>query len=338
MCTLYCAGGTTRCGDACVDTDVDPMNCGGCGVGCAPGQVCSGAVCSTVCGAGRTPCGAPPVCVDLESDRMNCGSCGTTCGAGMICVNHQCVVSCGDGLTACGTDGGLRCVDLTTDEKNCGSCGNACAAGLVCTQSAAGVGCAASCGAGSTRCGASCVDTSTNVAHCGGCMMPCAPTQLCSGGQCYSGCVNIARSATPSSSGGGSEATGYGPSEMIDGVEQSCSSFTWISNDTTPAGAWVQLTWPAATRVGGIYVRTETQTAACGTNGRNLASAKVQYWSGSAWVQVGTIGGSGGAHQLAFPTPVVTTQIRLFDVTAASYNTIIHEWHAYPVGGCAPPP
>jgi hypothetical protein len=341
-CTLFCAGGTTRCGDACVDTDVDPMSCGGCGVRCADGQVCAMGVCSTVCPAGRTPCGAPAVCVDLESDRANCGSCGNPCGPGMICVNHQCVISCPPGLTACGGDGGLRCVDLTTDEKNCGSCGNVCGAGLVCTAGAgAGVApasCAPQCGAGTTRCGSACVDTATNVAHCGGCNLPCAATQLCAGGQCYSGCVNVARSATPSTSGGGSDTAGYGPANLIDGVEQSCSSFTWIANDTTPTGAWAQLTWPQATRVGGIYLRTESQTAVCGTNGRNLASAKVQYWNGAGWVQIGTIGGSGGTHQLAFPTPVVTTQLRLYDVTATSYNTIIHEWHAYQVAGCSPPP
>jgi len=296
--------------------------------------------CSTVCPTGREPCGAPAACVDLTSDRANCGSCGNPCGPGSICVNRQCVLSCQPGLTPCGADGGMTCVDLTSDERNCGSCGNACAAGQLCAIPQGGTtgSCATQCGGGTTRCGSACVDTSTNVAHCGGCNQPCSATQLCSGGQCYSGCVNVARSATPTTSGGGTDATGYGPANLVDGVEQICTAFTWISNGTTAAGAWALLTWPQATRVGGIYVSTESQTALCGTNGRNLASAKVQYWNGTTWVQVGTIGGSGGTHQLAFPTPVVTTQLRLYDVTAASYNTIIHEWHAYQVAGCSPPP
>ncbi|MBI4706146.1 MAG: hypothetical protein HY744_34050 [Deltaproteobacteria bacterium] len=33
---LECRGGTTKCGGKCVDTLVDPANCGGCGNACGP--------------------------------------------------------------------------------------------------------------------------------------------------------------------------------------------------------------------------------------------------------------------------------------------------------------
>ncbi|MBX3273433.1 MAG: hypothetical protein KF729_24430 [Sandaracinaceae bacterium] len=37
--------GQTRCGDACVNTITDRMNCGGCGNVCAEGQSCLGGMC-----------------------------------------------------------------------------------------------------------------------------------------------------------------------------------------------------------------------------------------------------------------------------------------------------
>ncbi len=39
-----CPGGRS-CGGACVDTDIDPLNCGGCGITCVEGQGCAGGSC-----------------------------------------------------------------------------------------------------------------------------------------------------------------------------------------------------------------------------------------------------------------------------------------------------
>ncbi|MBI4705556.1 MAG: SUMF1/EgtB/PvdO family nonheme iron enzyme [Deltaproteobacteria bacterium] len=54
-----CGGGTTKCGNKCVDTQTDPANCGACGVACAPGNICS---------AGQCVKGVPgPSCVGLPA-------------------------------------------------------------------------------------------------------------------------------------------------------------------------------------------------------------------------------------------------------------------------------
>ena len=53
-----CPMGTTRCGDVCTGTNVDPMNCGACGVVCPVGQFCSDGGCRDImCPAGTTLCG-----------------------------------------------------------------------------------------------------------------------------------------------------------------------------------------------------------------------------------------------------------------------------------------
>jgi Stigma-specific protein, Stig1 len=50
-----CADGTTKCGGACVDTKVDLANCGGCGVACASGEVCSAGNCQSECAGTWVP-------------------------------------------------------------------------------------------------------------------------------------------------------------------------------------------------------------------------------------------------------------------------------------------
>src|SRR5262249_20153362 len=74
-----------NCGGTCVDYLTDPLNCGGCGVACAPGQFCDTGVCRSSCPPGQTLCGAD--CVDLTSDPLNCGACGRACGTNQICAN-----------------------------------------------------------------------------------------------------------------------------------------------------------------------------------------------------------------------------------------------------------
>src|SRR5437667_9651196 len=41
--------GQTRCDSACVDTVTDVANCGGCGISCAAGELCTDAVCTAPC-------------------------------------------------------------------------------------------------------------------------------------------------------------------------------------------------------------------------------------------------------------------------------------------------
>src|SRR6266446_5982250 len=53
---LACVGGTTACGDKCIELDVDPKNCGACGKACAAGEMCSAGKCATFCQTGYMAC------------------------------------------------------------------------------------------------------------------------------------------------------------------------------------------------------------------------------------------------------------------------------------------
>ncbi|AUX41174.1 hypothetical protein SOCE26_025810 [Sorangium cellulosum] len=80
-----------RCGDACVDTRIDPDHCGRCGVQCDPGRACAGALCQTTCIEGLTRCGSD--CVDLSADPQHCGRCGRSCDPGAACERGVCACS-----------------------------------------------------------------------------------------------------------------------------------------------------------------------------------------------------------------------------------------------------
>ncbi len=73
----FCAG--TCCGTACVQTDLDKNNCGGCGTTCEAGQVCA-----------KSKCGCLPSGADPQTDPKNCGTCGHECGAGATCSAGKC--------------------------------------------------------------------------------------------------------------------------------------------------------------------------------------------------------------------------------------------------------
>jgi len=102
--TCICPEGTTRCGDRCVDLDVDTDNCGKCGNGCLGAQDdtanggprCSGGKCGYVCYAGYANCDQllENGCeANIGTDPLHCGSCSTKCDAarGQPCVLGQCL-------------------------------------------------------------------------------------------------------------------------------------------------------------------------------------------------------------------------------------------------------
>lgn len=145
-----CLAPHKKCGSRCISVKSDPRNCGACAHACAPGQVCSVGICTTVCASGLTNCSG--ACVALTSDPHDCGACGHVCPSGQVCANGACTLQCAAGLVNCG--GG--CVNTATDTGNCGSCGHVCGSGQVCAN---GTCTNATCnGASSDACGVGCVN------------------------------------------------------------------------------------------------------------------------------------------------------------------------------------
>ncbi|MBI4700497.1 MAG: hypothetical protein HY744_04910, partial [Deltaproteobacteria bacterium] len=175
---LLCSGGTTKCGNACVDTKSDLANCGSCGNACPGGQVCSAGSCGLLCSGGTTKCGSS--CVDIKNDPANCGSCGSACPGGQVCSAGSCGLLCSGGSTKCGN----ACADTKNDPANCGGCGQACAGGQVCSNGS----CVLQCVGGTTKCGNACVDTKNDPANCGGCGSACPGGQICLAGKCTAFC------------------------------------------------------------------------------------------------------------------------------------------------------
>jgi hypothetical protein len=146
--------GNLKCDEWFADCDAEPENgcevsllsadnCGGCGVACAPGQICGKnpitGVAECKCGAGKTLCGTE--CFDLKTDLTRCGSCSINCtnttgpNTHAVCSYGACGWSCEPGWGDCNGNSVDGCeVNLNSDPRNCGICGNECdlAAGQPC--------------------------------------------------------------------------------------------------------------------------------------------------------------------------------------------------------------
>jgi len=195
VCGSQCSGGTTQCGDLCVDTQNDPANCGRCGgtPDAGPCPFCQDGVCQSVCPAPSLVCGTE--CVDVTSDPKNCKTCGHKCGNDSpVCNNGKCDIGCGT-ETLCPTGG---CADVENDPNNCNGCGNKCPGPLdLSTGVAACVAhtCYVACKEGLTYCVDqvqghtidTCVDLTSNVLNCGECGNSClkaGTSASCSNGKC----------------------------------------------------------------------------------------------------------------------------------------------------------
>jgi hypothetical protein len=185
------SGPASCCGGKCVTTELDPENCGDCGIAC-PSGICIGGP------QGYETYGCLPAGPTDD--------CFPACGPGTVCANGSCVGS------ACGYNSQTFCLDqdqtigfccdtgvcahLPDDSENCGQCGNACPAGQTCENGACsgspqcGPGnmygfCNLDAGVGYSCCpSAGCTNLFTDSANCGYCGGTCAPSFTCVAGAC----------------------------------------------------------------------------------------------------------------------------------------------------------
>ena len=218
---LVCADAESCCpGMGCLNTSSDPFNCGGCGVTCGVGEVCSGGRCNCgedsvhgegvclgataccgspgqcvlltnpICSCGGVPCGVGQACcdeqcADLERDEANCGACGVVCGLGQVCGGGRCV--CHSGFSDCDGEPANGCeTNFLADHENCGACGHLCDAGQVCSRGS----CQTTCQVNLDDCAGDCVDLLSDRGHCGACGNECPAGELCSSGFCVVSCQN----------------------------------------------------------------------------------------------------------------------------------------------------
>jgi len=119
----------TASGEACVDTLVDPSNCGGCGNVCpGPMHQCVNGTCACPNDGMQCPSSdGGSFCADIVLDPDNCGGCGNVCAAPATeCQREACV--CPGAQTLCNVGGGVPpyCINTSEDAQNCGSCGYDC--------------------------------------------------------------------------------------------------------------------------------------------------------------------------------------------------------------------
>jgi len=225
MCVQSCTedaecGAGSCCSSGCYDTSVSQTHCGGCGIGCAGTQQCTGGVCTDlVCSPPSRPGGGggggggggsgddagvdddagvpmmqtpapmqspgPNGCFMGEECRKDmAGVAACNCGAMPACALGT---VCNGGMCLCGaTQCGMAqtCCGGTTcaDLQNDQSnCGSC---GNSCTGGLMCIGGNCACPQGQTACGNACVDMNADTSNCGACGNTCAPGSTCQGGTC----------------------------------------------------------------------------------------------------------------------------------------------------------
>jgi hypothetical protein len=125
MCAPACQVGLQVCGGLCTNPQNDPMNCGGCNLPCATGQVCQGGMCASTCAAPSVMCGS--VCTNTQNDPLFCGNCNTVCAAGQGCVGGACQGTvCAPGaveICTTGTPSPINIGVCTAGTKTCNATG-----------------------------------------------------------------------------------------------------------------------------------------------------------------------------------------------------------------------
>ncbi|MFO0606915.1 MAG: hypothetical protein U0324_27330 [Polyangiales bacterium] len=236
-----CYAGTTRCGDACVDVQVNQGHCGACNNACPGGQTCTNGACVLQCPAGTTACNGR--CVNLQTDNSNCGACNNFCAGGITtCSNGTCVFACPPGWVSCGG----RCVNVQSDTSNCGACNRFCPGGYACS---AGV-CTNPCPSGQGFCGGTCRNILTDNNNCGTCNRVCASGFTCSNGNCTCTPLALPAGATDCAADYNTGACTGSTTATCGTMPSSCMLATSGQPARTYSATWAQtrITLPRAAR------------------------------------------------------------------------------------------
>jgi len=149
---------------------------------------------------------------------------------------------------------------------------------------------------------------------------------------------NVALSATPSSSGGGS--AGWGVGQLNNGQLEDTCNFHWITAGSTPGDGYFQLDWSTPQTLWGMWIDTNywENTTCYLPGGVTLAGGTIEWWDGGAWVADGTVSGQSDDWGYEFDAAVTTTRLRIYgahstDLGGQTYNPLIYEWEVYE---CAP--
>ena len=173
-----CATGT-ECAGACVDTNANPNHCGGCGMSCGDGEICSAGQCKPqVTDCSKEPCPSGYYC------DLNTTQCKPGCGSDADCTNGTCEIAthtctCSSGFHDCAGS----CV-TNNDVAHCGDRCMPCPTPGHATATCNGSSCGFRCDSGYRNCGGSCVKCPET-----------ASTTTCDGNQCIaSSCPDGMRS------------------------------------------------------------------------------------------------------------------------------------------------
>jgi hypothetical protein len=127
--------------------------------------------------------------------------------------------------------------------------------------------------------------------------------------------------------------------------DDSCDEWSWIDNNTTPAGGWFMFEWSTPQTIGGFVVDTANYEGTyddCADggapSGRNLLSGEVQVWDGATWQTVATWADELDDFKVAINPPVNSTKLRLYNINTSpgNGNSIIFEWFVYDSPLCLP--
>jgi hypothetical protein len=197
--------GTTA--DGCETMTDTAMNCGGCGIACAPAHAvgsCSTGMCAIVsCNPGFADCNhlASDGCEVPINTLTDCGACGVACGrtnAVADCSTQTCRIgSCLSGYADCNNMDPDGCETSLHTLTSCGTCGVACARTNATPTCANGTCLVSTCNTGFGNCNGNdadgCEASLYTPANCGMCGTLCTranASTTCPSGTCTLGACN----------------------------------------------------------------------------------------------------------------------------------------------------